>query len=152
VEKVAACLISIVDSFSSSVDLLDQLCHQGIIEKVLPLIHTGGLTALSPSTCSVSLLYNFACGQLCVEGAECCVLSLQNLIGLLAKLACSSLVAVKSLFELNVGSTIKGILVASELSHGMPYLPLEKQNNQVGCFTSSLLLAKQYLDVRSRSF
>ena len=77
---------------------------------------------------------------------------MQNLIGLLAKLACSSLVAVKSLFELNVGSTIKGILVASELSHGMPYLPLEKQNNQVGCFTSSLLLAKQYLDVRSRSF
>ncbi|CAL4893978.1 unnamed protein product [Urochloa decumbens] len=105
VEKVAACLISIVDSFSSSVDLLDQLCHQGIIEKVLPLIHTGGLTALSPSTCS-------------------------NLIGLLAKLACSSLVAVKSLFELNVGSTIKGILVTSDLSHGMPYLPLEKQNNQ----------------------
>ncbi|CAD6253997.1 unnamed protein product [Miscanthus lutarioriparius] len=52
VEKVAACLISIVDSFSTSVDLVDQLCHQGVIEKVLPLIHTGGLTALSPSTCS----------------------------------------------------------------------------------------------------
>lgn len=29
VEKVAACLISIVDSFSTSVDLVDQLCHQG---------------------------------------------------------------------------------------------------------------------------
>ena len=58
VEKVAACLISIVDSFSTSVDLVDQLCHQGVIEKVLPLIHTGGLTALSPSTCSVCFLYN----------------------------------------------------------------------------------------------
>ncbi|CAD6266207.1 unnamed protein product [Miscanthus lutarioriparius] len=116
VEKVAACLISIVDSFSTSVDLVDQLCHQGVIEKVLPLIHTGGLMALSPSTRS-------------------------NLIGLLAKLACTSLVAVKSLFELGVSSTIKGILITSDISHGMPYLPLEKQNNQVGLFTS-LLLAK----------
>ncbi|KAJ1261688.1 hypothetical protein BS78_09G049700 [Paspalum vaginatum] len=31
-----------------------------------------------------------------------------NLIGLLAKLPCTSLVAVKSLFELNVSSTING--------------------------------------------
>jgi E3 ubiquitin-protein ligase TRIP12 len=54
------------------------------------------------------------------------------LIRLLAKLASMSLMAVKSLFELNVGSTIKGILVTLDLSHGMPYLPLEKQNNQVG--------------------
>ncbi|CAN6332780.1 unnamed protein product [Urochloa humidicola] len=122
VEKVAACLTSIVDSFCSSVDLLDQLCHQGIIEKVLPLIHTGGLTALSPSTCS-------------------------NLIGLLAKLACSSLVAVKTLFELNVGSTIKGIFVTSDLSHGMPYLPLEKQNNQV---YEALKLANQLIPSAAR--
>ncbi|XP_047095257.1 E3 ubiquitin-protein ligase UPL4-like [Lolium rigidum] len=106
VEKVATCLISIVDSFSGSVELLDQLCHQGVVEKVLPLINTSGITSLSPSTCS-------------------------NLIGLLAKLACTSLVAVKSLFELNVGSTIRGILVSSDLSHGMPYLPSENQNNQV---------------------
>lgn len=76
VEKVATCLISIVESFSGSVDLLDQLGHQGVVEK--------------------------------------------NLIGLLAKLSCSSLVAVKALFELNVGSTIRGILVSSDLSHGMP--------------------------------
>uniref|UniRef100_A0ACD5U1W4 Uncharacterized protein n=1 Tax=Avena sativa TaxID=4498 RepID=A0ACD5U1W4_AVESA len=106
VEKVAACFISIVDSFSGSVELLDQLCHQGVVEKVLPLINTTGITSLSPSTSS-------------------------NLIGLLAKLACASLVAVKSLFELNVGSTIRGILVTSDLSHGMPYLPSENQNNQV---------------------
>ncbi|KAJ1263270.1 hypothetical protein BS78_09G170700 [Paspalum vaginatum] len=122
VEKVAACLINIVDSFSSSVELLDQLCHQGVIEKVLPLIHTGGLTALSPSTYS-------------------------NLIGLLAKLACTSLVAVKSLFELNVSSTIKGILATSDLSHGMPYLPLEKQNNQV---SEALKLANQLIPSAAR--
>jgi hypothetical protein len=59
VEKVAACLVSIADSFGSSVDLLDQICHQGVIEKVLPLISNGGLTALSPSTSSVCLLHNF---------------------------------------------------------------------------------------------
>ncbi|KAL6841297.1 hypothetical protein ACP4OV_028815 [Aristida adscensionis] len=122
VEKVAACFISIVDSFGSSVVLLDQLCHQGMVGKVLALINTGGLTALSPSTCS-------------------------NLIGLLAKLACSSLVAVKSLFELKIGSTIKGILVTSDLSHGMPYLPLEKQNNQVN---EALKLANQLIPSAAR--
>ncbi|XP_062179869.1 E3 ubiquitin-protein ligase UPL4 isoform X2 [Phragmites australis] len=122
VEKVAACLISIVDSFGSSVDRLDQLCHQGVVEKVLPLINTGGLMTLSPSTCS-------------------------NLIGLLAKLACTSLVAVKSLFELNVGSTIKGILVTSDLSHGILYLPLEKQNNQVN---EALKLANQLIPSAAR--
>jgi len=79
--------------------------------------------------------------SICVEAADYCVSWLQNLIGLLAKLACTSLVAVKSLFELGVSSTIKGILITSDISHGMPYLPLEKQNNQVGLFTS-LLLAK----------
>ncbi|KAL6619092.1 hypothetical protein ACP70R_034231 [Stipagrostis hirtigluma subsp. patula] len=122
VEKVASCLISIVDSFGSSVLLLDQLCHQGMVEKVLSLINTGGLAALSPSTCS-------------------------NLIGILAKLAGSSLVAVKFLFELNVGSTIKGILVASDLSHGMPYLPLEKHNNQVN---EALRLANQLIPSAAR--
>jgi hypothetical protein len=59
VEKVATCLVSIVDSFGSSVDLLDQICHQGVIEKAMPLISNGGLVALSPSTSSVCLLHNF---------------------------------------------------------------------------------------------
>ncbi|KAE8812510.1 E3 ubiquitin-protein ligase UPL4 [Hordeum vulgare] len=122
VEKVATCLISIVDSFSGSVELLDQLCHQGLVEKVLPLINASGLTSLNPSTCS-------------------------NLIGLLAKLACNSLVAVKSLFELNVGSTIRGILVSSDLSHGMPYLPSENQNNQVN---EALKLAIQLIPSAAR--
>uniref|UniRef100_A0A0E0DSM5 HECT-type E3 ubiquitin transferase n=1 Tax=Oryza meridionalis TaxID=40149 RepID=A0A0E0DSM5_9ORYZ len=122
VEKVASCLINIVDSFSSSVELLDMFCHQGVIEKVLPLINTGGLTSLGPSTCS-------------------------NLIGLLAKLACNSLVAVKSLFELNVGNTISRILVTSDLSHGMPYLPLENQSNQVN---EALKLANQLIPSAAR--
>jgi E3 ubiquitin-protein ligase TRIP12 len=53
VEKVATCFINIADSFSGSVELLDQLCHQGVVEKVLPLINTSGITSLSPSTSSV---------------------------------------------------------------------------------------------------
>jgi hypothetical protein len=36
-------------------------------------------------------------------------------VGLLSKLACTSLVAVKSLFELGVSSTIKWILITSDL-------------------------------------
>jgi hypothetical protein len=42
VEKVAACLVSIVNSFGSSVDLIDQICHRGMIEKVLHLITRTG--------------------------------------------------------------------------------------------------------------
>uniref|UniRef100_A0A0D9WHF8 HECT-type E3 ubiquitin transferase n=1 Tax=Leersia perrieri TaxID=77586 RepID=A0A0D9WHF8_9ORYZ len=122
VEKVASCLINIVDSFNGSVELLDKFCHQGVIEKVLPLINAGGLTSLTTSTCS-------------------------NLIGLLAKLACNSLVAVKSLFELNVGNTISRILVTIDLSHGMPYLPLENQNNQVN---EALKLANQLIPSAAR--
>ena len=84
-------------------------------------------------------LHLLCVSRVCIdEGADYIFVVLQNLIGLLAKLACSSLVAVKALFELNVGSTIRGILVSSDLSHGMPYLPSENQNNQVGCVIASL--------------
>lgn len=45
--------------------------------------------------------------------------------------------AVKTLFELNIGSILKGILMASDLSHGGPYPILEDvQSNQVSLFTS----------------
>nr|CAD1817569.1 unnamed protein product [Ananas comosus var. bracteatus] len=107
VETVATCLVRIVDSFCSSPELLDELCQHGIVQKCVHLITVDGRTILSQTTCS-------------------------SLIGLLTKLASSSLVAVKTLFELNIGSILKGILMASDLSHGGPYPILEDvQSNQV---------------------
>ncbi|XP_072953939.1 E3 ubiquitin-protein ligase UPL4 [Typha angustifolia] len=105
VETVAVCLRRIGDSFSSSPQLLDELCQQGVLEKSLHLINIR--VSLNQTTCS-------------------------NLISLLTKLASSSVMAVKTLFELNIGSTLRGILVASDLSHGTPYSLLEDaQFNQV---------------------
>lgn len=45
---------------------------------------------------------------------------MQGLIGLLVKLASGSMVAVKSLFDLNISIILKDILSTYDLSHGMP--------------------------------
>lgn len=46
---------------------------------------------------------------------------LQDLIGMLARLASGSLAAVRTLFELNMSSTLKDILASTDLSHGTPH-------------------------------
>ncbi|XP_008783678.1 E3 ubiquitin-protein ligase UPL4-like [Phoenix dactylifera] len=107
VETVATCLIRIADSFSHSPGLLDELCKHGVIHKSVRLIAIDGRMSLSQSTYT-------------------------GLISLLTKLASSSLVAVRTLFELNISSTLRSILMASDLSHGTPYSPFEDvQSNQV---------------------
>ena len=45
------------------------------------------------------------------------------------------------------GNTISRILVTSDLSHGMPYLPLENQSNQVN---EALKLANQLIPSAAR--
>ncbi|KAG1337984.1 E3 ubiquitin-protein ligase UPL4 [Cocos nucifera] len=107
VETVATCLIRIAESFSHSPELLDELCKHGVIHKSLHLIAVDGRMSPSQSTYT-------------------------GLISLLTKLASSSLVAVRTLFELNISSTLRSILMASDLSHGTPYSPFEDvQSNQV---------------------
>lgn len=47
-------------------------------------------------------------------------IGLQGLLGLLVKLASGSLVAYRTLFELNISSISKDILSAYNLPHGVP--------------------------------
>lgn len=48
------------------------------------------------------------------------VVGLQGLLGLLVKLASGSVVAVRTLFELDISSILKDILSTYNLSHGVP--------------------------------
>ncbi|XP_009400764.2 E3 ubiquitin-protein ligase UPL4 isoform X1 [Musa acuminata AAA Group] len=107
VETVAACLVRITDCFAGSSELLDELCKHGIIQKSLNLIANDGHRSLSRATYS-------------------------GLIGLLRKLATSSLVAVQTLFELNISRTLMGILMSSDMLRDSAYMSVQDmQTNQV---------------------
>lgn len=77
---------------------------------------------------------------------------LQGLIGFLTKLATRSLLAVRTLFELNISSILKGVLMASDLSHSNSYSSLqEPQSNQV--FSTTFLVymfSKQQFPMATR--
>ncbi|XP_008805036.2 E3 ubiquitin-protein ligase UPL4-like [Phoenix dactylifera] len=107
VETVATCLIRITECFTHSPELLDVLCKHEVVHKTLHLIAIDGRISLSQATYT-------------------------GLISLLTKLATSSLVAVRTLFELNISSILRNILMASDLSHGTPCSPFEDvQSNQM---------------------
>ncbi|KAH7656854.1 E3 ubiquitin-protein ligase TRIP12 protein [Dioscorea alata] len=93
IETAATCLIKITECFSKSPALLDELCKRGIINQCLKLVALDGRMTLGQST------YN-------------------GLIGLLTKLTANSMVAFKTLFELNIGGILRGVLLTmSDLSH-----------------------------------
>nr|DAD26062.1 TPA_asm: hypothetical protein HUJ06_027530 [Nelumbo nucifera] len=96
VESVAICLIRIVERVGHSSDMLDELCKHGVIHQVSHLVALNSRTTLSQP------IYI-------------------GLIGLLARLASGSVLAVRTLIELNISSTLKQILATYELSHGMPH-------------------------------
>ncbi|KAG1365699.1 E3 ubiquitin-protein ligase UPL4 [Cocos nucifera] len=107
VETVATCLIRISDCFTHSPELLDEMCRHEVVHKSLHLIAIDGRISLSQATYTVFL-------------------------SLLTKLATSSLIAVRTLFELNISSILRNILMASDLSHGTPCPPFEDvQSNQM---------------------
>lgn len=93
VETAVTCLIRITYCFSNSTEILDVLCKHGVISKSLHLITVDGRTTLSQT-------------------------AFVGLIGLLTNLATASVVAVRTLFELGISSSLKRILIASGLSHG----------------------------------
>ncbi|KAK8935142.1 E3 ubiquitin-protein ligase UPL4 [Platanthera zijinensis] len=108
VETAVTCLIRITDCFSNSIEILDELCKHEVISKSLHLISVDGRTTLISQTAFVGL------------------------IGLLTKLANASHVAVRTLFELRISSTLKRLLMASGISHGASYLyPDGLYSNQV---------------------
>ncbi|KAJ4704835.1 E3 ubiquitin-protein ligase UPL4 [Melia azedarach] len=94
VESVAICLIKVVEQFSQSSEMLDELCRHGLIHQATHLINLNSRTTLSKP------IYN-------------------GLIGLLVKISSSSIVAFRTLYELNIGSILKDILSTYDLSHGM---------------------------------
>ncbi|MCE3052106.1 E3 ubiquitin-protein ligase upl4 [Datura stramonium] len=95
VESVVTCLIRIVERACHSSDMLDQLCKHGLIQQATHLIELNGRTTVSQSV-------------------------YVGLIGLLVKLAAGSVVAVKTLFELNISHILKDILSTYDFSHGVP--------------------------------
>lgn len=107
VESVATCLIRIVEQARHSWDMLDQLCKHTLIQQATHLIELNGRTTVSQSV-------------------------YVGLIGLLVKLAAGSIVAVKTLFELNISHILKDILSTLDFSHGVPStLMVDGHYNQV---------------------
>ncbi|GAB2272343.1 E3 ubiquitin-protein ligase upl4 [Dionaea muscipula] len=107
VEKVATCLIKIVDRVKSSPEMLNALCAQGVANQVTHLLNLN---------CRVNLSKSVHIG----------------LIGLLAKFASGSADAVRILFELNIGSILRDMLSSYNLLHGLPSsCRADKDFNQV---------------------
>lgn len=94
VENVAVCLIKITERVSQSTEMLDELCKHGLIRQVTHFMNLNNRATLSQPICN-------------------------GLIGLLGKLSSGSVVAFRTLYELNISSTLKDILSTYELSHGM---------------------------------
>ncbi|KAK7355710.1 hypothetical protein VNO80_14970 [Phaseolus coccineus] len=92
VEKVAVCFIKIVDKVHQSSELIEELCNHGLIRKVTLLLSSNGQTTLS------QLTYN-------------------GLVGLLVKLSSGSLVAFRTLYELNISSILRDILCTFDLTN-----------------------------------
>ncbi|XP_076950087.1 E3 ubiquitin-protein ligase UPL4-like [Bidens hawaiensis] len=105
VEHVATCLIKIAERVRGSPEMLDELSKHGLIHQVAHLIDLNNKTTLSHS----------------VE---------TGLIGLLVKLASGSMIAVKTLFDLNISRILKDILSTYDLSHGVPSPRAVGQSNQ----------------------
>ncbi|KAL8149850.1 hypothetical protein AgCh_006752 [Apium graveolens] len=97
VENVAICLIKIAKQVCHSSEKLDELCKHGLIHQATHLIDLSSQTTLSAPVQS-------------------------GLMGILVKLASGSIVAFRTLFELNISNILKDILSAYGRSHGTPSL------------------------------
>ncbi|XVE76239.1 hypothetical protein DITRI_Ditri12bG0156800 [Diplodiscus trichospermus] len=107
VESVATCLIKISERMVQSSEMLEELCKHELINQVTRLMNLNSRTTVSQT------IYN-------------------GLIGLLVKLSSGSFVAFRSLYELNISSTLKDVLSTYDLSHGMSSSHLVDSNcNQV---------------------
>ncbi|XP_024443585.1 E3 ubiquitin-protein ligase UPL4 isoform X2 [Populus trichocarpa] len=107
VENVAICLIKIAERVSQSSEMLDELCKHGLINQATHLVQLNSRTTLSQP------VYN-------------------GLIGLLVKLSSGSIVAFRTLYELNISSILKDLFATYDLSHGIssPHV-IDGQGNQV---------------------
>ncbi|KAK1400109.1 HECT-type E3 ubiquitin transferase [Heracleum sosnowskyi] len=97
VENVAICLIKIAKQVCHCSEKLDELCKHGLIHQATHLIDLSSQTTLSAPVQT-------------------------GLIGVLVKLASGSIVAFRTLFELNISNILKDILSSYGRSHGTPSL------------------------------
>ncbi|XP_068668606.1 E3 ubiquitin-protein ligase UPL4 isoform X2 [Aristolochia californica] len=95
VENVVLCLIRIVEGLSDSSETLDELCKHGLIEQSRNLTINGRMTLSRPTY--------------------------TGLIGMLSRLASHSSVAVRTLFELNISSALRNILLVTDLAPVTPF-------------------------------
>ncbi|CAN7113452.1 unnamed protein product [Brassica rapa subsp. narinosa] len=94
VESVAICLTKIADQVSESPEMLDQLCSHGLIHQSIHLLNLNGRTTLSQP------VYN-------------------GVIGLLRNLSSGSILAFRTLYELNIGYRLKEIISTYDISHSV---------------------------------
>ncbi|MQM13235.1 hypothetical protein Taro_046161 [Colocasia esculenta] len=96
VETAAICLKRISENLGSSSDLLDDMCKHGLVKECASLIASAshGRSSLGQET-------------------------YVDLIRLLSRLASGSLVAFRALLELNISSTLRGILETADISRSM---------------------------------
>ncbi|KAL0409876.1 UNVERIFIED_CONTAM: E3 ubiquitin-protein ligase UPL4 [Sesamum latifolium] len=107
VESVATCLIRIGEQVCCSPEMLDDICKHGLVQHILHLIGLNSRTTL-------------------------CQPTYIGLIGLLVKLAAGSIVAFRTLFELNISNTVKDMLSTYDLSHGTLYVSMvDGHNSQI---------------------
>lgn len=84
----------------------------------------------------ISLLVDYLPFSLTYNSAQAClpfvVVNSQGLIGVLTRLALSSELAVRTLFELSISKTLSGILIRFDVSHKSAVVSTEEvQNSQV---------------------
>ncbi|XP_042440101.1 E3 ubiquitin-protein ligase UPL4-like [Zingiber officinale] len=107
VETVSLCLEWIVFSVRHSPNFMDELFKHGVLQKSLELLANDNHKSLSSSTFS-------------------------GLMGVLTRLAFSSKLAVRTLFELSISRTLSSILIGSDVSDNSAVVSTEDvQNSQV---------------------
>lgn len=119
----------IVESFSHSSGLLEDLCKNGVIKHSLNLISPGSQMALSRTTYTVSNFMPNVLGFFPFSYFSVVLvfteyrnsIYLQGIIGLLVHLASHSLHAVKTLYDLNINNILGSILRSAELSLCSPH-------------------------------
>lgn len=114
VESVASCFIKVVEQVSQSPKVLEELCQHGLIHQVTHLVDLRSQITLSQPICT-------------------------GLIGLLVKVASASILAVRTLFELNISSILKEILSSYDISHGMSSAHMVNGHHNQVCEVLKLL-------------
>ncbi|KAF3786749.1 E3 ubiquitin-protein ligase [Nymphaea thermarum] len=96
VESAVTCLVNIIRCFSSSNDMLDELCKPGLLQQATDAISINSQMVLNRQ-------------------------AFTGLIGMLSMVACGSVVAAEALLDMNIVSILRDILSTCRFSCGAVY-------------------------------